>query len=198
MRTNWEGKVKRKNHILKAVKFLEQRRKDWDKRNTILQKRNSNHRKMAKMFFEFMHEKTNLLEKLTTKNELWKKREDSKFFLKLLSKYKTTIFVKRPKMNVDTRKSRKATSRNAKNQKKTWNRQWIRTTQGGNNKRLNTEEGRFLKKRHNFISKIDHRKCWPFFCRQKEKTDTELKKKGSRTSKRRRVRSRTKEKKRMS
>ena len=47
-------------------------------------------------------------------------------------------------MNVDTRKSRKAASRNAKNQKKTWNRQGIRTTQGGNNKRLNTEEGSFF------------------------------------------------------
>ena len=45
---------------------------------------------------------------------------NQRYFLKL-SKNKTDNFVKRPKKKIDKRKSRKVTSRKAKNQKKTWN-----------------------------------------------------------------------------
>ena len=104
---------------------------------------------------------------LHSKNNQW-------YFLQLLSNNKATIFCTRPEKKIDTRKSRKIVSRNAKTSK-TWNRQGIRTTQWGKTWDKTQKKRGFKKSKTPFrLQKIDHRKLW--ICLGK-KTDTEMKKK---------------------
>ena len=66
-----------------------------------------------------MHDKI-VREQLKTRKK--KQGVESKIFFETFQN-KTDYFFKRPKKKIDKRKSRKVTSRNAKNQEKTWNKQ---------------------------------------------------------------------------
>ena len=80
---------------------------------------------------------------------------NQRYFLKLF-KNKTDNFFKRPQKKIDKRKSRKVTSRNAKNQKKkTWNTEGKQDDARRNEKQEIKHRGREVKKqgRLNFIVK---------------------------------------------
>ena len=81
---------------------------------------------------------------------------NQRYFLKL-SKNKTDNFFKRHQKKIDKRKSRKVTSRNAKNQKKTWNTEGKQDDARRKEKQEIKNRGREVKKkgRLNFVVKND-------------------------------------------